>query len=32
MKNKENGQSAAEQIYKIKDIPGWKGQYAYLIK
>lgn len=28
MKNKENGQSAAEQIYKIKDIPGWEGQYA----
>ena len=23
-----NGQSAAEQGYKMKDIPGWEGLYA----
>lgn len=28
MKNNENGQSAAKQIYRIKDIPGWEGLYA----
>lgn len=28
MKNNENGQSAAEQIYQMKDIPGWEGLYA----
>ena len=28
MKNNENGQSAAKQIYKMKDIPGWEGLYA----
>ena len=28
MKNIKNGQSAAEQIYQIKDIPGFEGLYA----
>ena len=28
MNNIENGQSAAEQIYEIRDIPGWEGLYA----
>lgn len=28
MNNIENGQSAAERIYEIKDIPGWEGLYA----
>ena len=28
MNNIENGQSAAEQNYLMKDIPGWEGQYA----
>ena len=28
MKNNENGQSAAKQIYKVKDIPGWEGLYS----
>lgn len=28
MNNDENGQSAAKQIYQIKDIPGWEGLYA----
>lgn len=28
MKNNENGQSAAKQIYEMKDIPGWEGLYA----
>lgn len=28
MKNIKNGQSAAEQGYQMKDIPGWEGLYA----
>ena len=28
MNNIENGQSAAEQGYQMKDIPGWEGLYA----
>ena len=28
MNNIENGQSAAEQGYMIKDIPGFEGLYA----
>lgn len=28
MNNIKNGQSAAEQIYQMKDIPGWEGLYA----
>ena len=28
MENIKNGQSAAEQIYQIKDIPGFEGLYA----
>lgn len=28
MNNNKNGQSAAEQGYQIKDIPGWEGLYA----
>ena len=28
MNNIENGQSAAEQIYQMKDIPGWEGLYS----
>lgn len=28
MNNIKNGQSAAEQGYQIKDIPGWEGLYA----
>ena len=28
MDNIENGQSAAEQGYLMKDIPGWEGLYA----
>lgn len=28
MNNNKNGQSAAEQGYKMKDIPGWEGLYA----
>ena len=28
MNNNENGQSAAKQVYEMKDIPGWEGLYA----
>lgn len=28
MKNNGNGQSAAEQGYEMKDIPGWENKYA----
>lgn len=30
MNNIENGQSAAEQGYQMKDIPGWEGLFAYI--